>query len=201
MNHGELRGFSLAHQRAFGHQRAPDAAGNRGGDAGVIQVDASGLYGRLANGYIGLGLLLGGLGAHKLLLADGFGFCQWLVALGLCAGLHQVGLGFSQAGFGTGKGGLVGAGVNLKQGLACLHITAFREQPLLQNAGRPRPDLGHAGGFQAAGQLGDQAHIGQRYSNDAHLRRRHTRPGSNRSSLFFSAARQNGSQCQSAHGQ
>ena len=121
----QLCGLALAHQRAFGDQRAANAARDGCGDAGVIEIDACGLYGSLANGDIGLGLLLGGLGAHKLLLADGLGLNERLVTLGLCAGLHQVGLGPGQAGLGAGKRRLKGAGVNLKQGLPTAHLAAL----------------------------------------------------------------------------
>jgi hypothetical protein len=101
LDHGQLRGFALPHQCAFGHQGAADAARNRRRDAGVIQVDAAGLHRCLARGHIGLGLFVRRHGVGVFLLADRVGGHQRLVALGQRAGLRQVGLGAGQRGLGT----------------------------------------------------------------------------------------------------
>jgi hypothetical protein len=77
----------------FGHQRAADAARDRRRDAGIGEVDARGLHRGPACGDVGLRLLLRRLGIDEFLLADGLLGDQRLVALGLRAGLHQVGLG------------------------------------------------------------------------------------------------------------
>ena len=50
LHHGQRRGFALAHQGAFRHQRTPDAAADGRADAGVAQADAGRLHGGLGGG-------------------------------------------------------------------------------------------------------------------------------------------------------
>jgi len=144
LNQGQLGRFTLAHQGAFGHQSAANAPGDGCGDRCITQVDARALNSRFAHGDVGLGLLLRRLGCDKLLLADGLGLGQGLEALGLRTGLHQVGFGLGLLGLGAGKNGLVGAGVNVEQGLPGLDLAALHKAAFLQNTRHPRPHLGHA---------------------------------------------------------
>ena len=87
LDHGQLRRFALPDQRAFGHQRAANAARNRGRHRGVAQRDARRLHIGFGHGDIGGGLLLRGHGVGVFLLADGVGFDQRLVAFGQGGGL------------------------------------------------------------------------------------------------------------------
>ena len=144
LNDRQRRGFALPDQRAFGHQRAADAARDRRRHAGVVQVDAAGLHGGFANGHIGLGLLVGGHGIGVLLLADGIGRQQRLVAVGQRLGLDQVGLGAGQRGLGALQGSGVGRSVNGEQRLPGLDIAAFAEQALLHDSGGTGAHLGLA---------------------------------------------------------
>ena len=200
LHHRQRRGFTLADQRAFGHQRAANAARDRGRDPGIAEVDARGLQGRLGHGHIGLGLLLGRLCADEFLLADGLGLDQRLVALGQRAGLHQVGLGLGQAGLGAVVAGLVGAGIDGKQHLTGLDFAAFAEQSLLQDTGGTRPHLGHARGLEPARQLGDQADLARRHGQHADFGRRHAGAGSGRSRGLVAAGGEQGGQAEGAEG-
>ena len=76
------------HQRAFGHQRAADAPGDRRGDAGITQVQLRRLHRRARGGHVGLALGLRRLRIDVFLLADGLGIAQRLVARGLRRGLR-----------------------------------------------------------------------------------------------------------------
>jgi hypothetical protein len=58
-----------------------------------------------------------------------------------------------------------------------LHVAAFLEQPLLHDAGRAGPHLGHARGLEPARQLGHQPHVAQRGGDHAHLGWRHAAAG------------------------
>ena len=190
LDHGQLRGFALPHQSAFGDQGAADAARNGRRDAGVIQIDAAGLHGGTACGHVGLGLLLRRHGVGVFLLADRVGGQQWLVALGQRGRLRQVGLGAGQRGLGTLQRRRIGSGVNRKQGLPCLDVAAFAKQPLLQDTGSTGPHLRHARGFQAPGQLGHQTHITRCGHHHAHFGWRHAATGRRRWRLGLATGRQ-----------
>ena len=185
-----MRGFALPHQCPFGHQGAADAPGNRRSDAGVIQVDAAGLHRCLARSHVGLCLFVRCHGVGIFLLADRIGGQQGLVALGKRSRLRQVGLGAGQRGLGTLQGRSIGCGVYGKQWLACLHVTAFAEQPLLQNAGSAGAHLRHARGFQAPGQLGHQTHLTRCGHHHAHFGWRHAATGRRRWRLGLATGRQ-----------
>lgn len=124
------------------------------------------------------------------MLADGVRAHQRAIALDLGAGLGEVGLGLGEGGAGAFCGGGVGCRVNAEQGLACLDIAAFLEQPLLQDAGRAGTDLCHARGLDAAGQLRHQPDIAGRCGDHADLHRRHLRPTRSRLAIGFAAGNQ-----------
>ncbi|MCY1168303.1 hypothetical protein D9M73_82940 [compost metagenome] len=102
-----------------------------------------------------------GDGVGIVLLADRVGLNQGFITFSQCGGLGQIGLGARLAGFRTGQRGCIRSRINREKRLAGLDVTAFLEQPLLQNAGSACPDLRHAGSFQPAGQLSDKSYITQ----------------------------------------
>ncbi|MDT4842860.1 hypothetical protein FQZ97_767750 [compost metagenome] len=172
LHHGQLGGVALADQCAFGDQRAADAARDGRGDIGVALVDLGGLQQRAVGGHVGVGRLGGGHGRRVFLLAHGVGFDQRLVAVGQCLGLHGVGFGAGQGGLGVLRGGHQRCRVDAEQQLAGLHVAAFAELALEQDARRAGAHLGDARGFEAAGQLGHEAHVGGLDRHHADFRRR-----------------------------
>lgn len=169
-------------------------AGDRRGDRCVAEVDLRRLHRGPGRGHISLGGFLRGHRVDVVLLADGVGLQQRLVAFGLRAGLRQVGFGLGQTGLGAGNGGLIGAGIHLEQGLAGFDVAAFAKQALLQDAGGARAHLRHARRFESARQLGDQAHVARGHGDHADLGRWHAarRAGGHR--VARSAACQQGRQ-------
>ena len=107
LDDGQFGGIALPHQRAFSDQRAANTARNRRRHGGIAQRDAGGLHIGLAHGHIGSRLFFGGHGVGIVLLADGIGFDQRLVALGQRGGLGQIGLGTRLTGLGAGNSGSV----------------------------------------------------------------------------------------------
>ena len=190
LHHGERGGFALPDQGAFGHQRPANAARNGRGHVGIAQVDVGGAHRCLGGRHVGLCLLFGSFGVHEILLADGVGAHQRAIAFDLGAGLGEVGLGLGEAGAGAFCCCGVGRWVNAEQGLACLDVTAFLEQPLLQDAGRAGSDLCHARGLDAAGQLGYQPDIPGRCSDHADFHGRHLGPTRRRFAIGFAAGNQ-----------
>jgi hypothetical protein len=88
---GQLRRLATAHQGAFGHERAPDAAGDRRGHCGVLQI-------QLGTRERCLGLAQTRLGGIQLLLAHGLHLDQRAVSVDHGLGRSQFGLGGLVAG-------------------------------------------------------------------------------------------------------
>ena len=182
LHHGQ-RGAAvllLVDQRALGHQRAADAAGDRRRHRGIPQVDAGRAHRRLAGGHLRLGRFFGGHGGVVLLLAHGVGGHQRLVARGRGTGLRQLGLRLRQLGLGTLQHCFIGRGVDAEQGLPGLDVAALGEHALLQDAGDARAHLGHARGLQPSGQLGGQVDGAGLHRQHRHFRRRHAAAGAGR---------------------
>ena len=137
LDNRQRRGFVLADQRAFGHQGAANAPGNRCGHGGIAQVQPGTLDGGLVGGHFGVGLAQGGAGVVVLLAADGVAFDQLAVALFLQARLERIGLGLAQVGLGTVQVGLERRRVNTEQHVALLDVVAFVEHPLHDHPGDP----------------------------------------------------------------
>jgi len=159
----QQRGFAPADQRALGHQRAADAPGNRGGDAGVFQI----LIGADQRGFGLLGL---GGGQVVFLLADCLDCQQRLVALDRLARDHQV----CPGGLGTCA---IGARIDLEQGGARLDIAAFLKQPLFNHSLDARAHLRRAVSLQASRQILRERRAACGYGDHVHLGRRHSRAG------------------------
>ena len=144
LNYRQLGRFTLTNQRTFGYQSPPDAPGDRCCHGGVTEIDTRCLNVCPADRDISLGLLLRGHRVGILLLADGIGFDQRLVAVYKRGCLGYIGFGPRLACAGTRHGCGVGRSVNHKQGLADLHIAAFSEKSSLQNASRSGTNLGYS---------------------------------------------------------
>ena len=162
LDHGQRRGFALADQRAFGDQRLADAARDGRRDLGIAQADIGGAHTGRARGDIGQRLFISGLGIDEILLADGIGFDQGLVAFELGLGLRQIGLRARQCGTRALRRGFIGSGIDAVQGLAGLDVAAFAVQAFEQDAGAAGAHLGHARSFDAAWQFGHQTDIARR---------------------------------------
>ena len=178
LHHRQGRCFALSHERTFGNQSPADAARDGRGHTGITQVDVCRTYGSPGGGHICLCLLFGSFGIHKILFADGVGTHQRAVAFHLSTGLCEVGLGLGQACARAFRCGGVGSGVNAEQRLPCLHITAFLEKALLQDACGASTYLCNPRGLHTARQFGDQADIARRCRHHTHLNRWHLRPSS-----------------------
>ena len=150
---GQRGGSPLADQRTFRHQRTADAAADGGGDRRVRQVDLGRLQVGTGHGDVGSGLALGRHGVVIVQLADGVGLHQRRVAGHLLGGQLLGRLGAHQGSLGAVVGGAQRGRVDLEQHLAGLHVTAFLEEALFQNAGGSRADLGHARRFDPARQV------------------------------------------------
>ena len=173
--------LALPDQRAFGDERAADAAGDRRAHGGVIDVELRGLHGGLGGGDIGLRLLHCRLCGDPFGLADGLGGDQRLVARQRGLGLREVGFGLGLGGGGAVERGAVRRGVQLVERLAGLDLGAFGEQALLDDAGDAGPHLRGAPGFEAARQLGaDRDRLRLRGDHADGGRRRLAGPGSAR---------------------
>jgi len=152
------RGLGGTGERAFGHQRAADAAGDRRFDARHLEVDASRLHRGLAGRDIGLGHLLRRQGVGVVLLAERLRRGQRLVTLGGGLGLGQIGAGAGQLRAGGVQRRLVGRGVDQEQGLAGLDFAALAELALQHDAVDAGSHLGHAQRLHPARQLALQGH-------------------------------------------
>ena len=139
---GQVRRLAFAHQRSFGDERAADAPGNRRRHPGVFQIER-GL------GKPRFGLFPGGLGRVEFLLADGVDLHQRAVAL------HQE-LGRGNVGFGGFIGALVGTRLDAVEQLPFLHVAAFFEKALFQDAFDAGAHLSRAVGFEPAGEFAAQ---------------------------------------------
>ena len=157
LHDGQRRGSALADQRAFRHQRTADAAADGRGHRRIRQVDLGRL--QVGTGHVDVGsrLALGRDGVVIVQLADGAGLHQRRVAGHLLGGQLLGRLGAHQRSLGTVVGGAQRGRVDLEQHLAGLHVTAFLEEALLQDAGGTGADLGHARRFDPARQVLGQA--------------------------------------------
>lgn len=142
-----------------------DAARDRSGHAGVVEIDPGAVQRGLLHADGGGGLQGGGLGVVIVLPGDRAGLDQGLVAVGLQLGGGRLGLGLGEGGGGAVIGGLIGGGVDLVQRLAGADDRAFLEQPLLDDAAHLRAHFGDQIGRGAAGQFRGQAH-GLRLGHD-----------------------------------
>jgi len=118
-------------------------------------------------------LLGGGSRVVVVLLADGVGGHQRLVALGLVLCLRLRGFRTRQLRLCAVERCLVLRRIDLEQLLAGLHVAAFNVRALEHDARDPRAHLGHTRGFQAARQLAGQAHRMWLHSHNADCGRRH----------------------------
>jgi hypothetical protein len=71
---------------------------------------------------------------------------------------------------GHSPGCLVGRGIDLVQGLPCLHIGPLREEALLDDPSHLGSNLGDKAGRGSAGQFGRQGQPLGRHGHDSHLR-------------------------------
>ena len=144
---GQVGGFVLAHQRAFGHQRAPDATRYGCAHGGVVQIDAGAGVGSPGSGHIGFRLLGAGEGLVVFLGADRIARQQILQPCLFQIGLGQIRLGPRHVGFGGVQHRPQGGGIDLEQQVAGLDLAAFGEQPFLYDAFHPRPYFRRAAGL------------------------------------------------------
>ena len=151
---GQVGGLLGGDQSPFGDAGFADAAGDGGRDAGIAEVDLGALQGRLGGGDLGDRLLPAGLGIIVVLGADGLGFHQLGVTLGLEACTLLGGLSLGQRGVGAGNGGFIGCWINLIQRLTGFHITAFGKVTFQDNATHLRTNFRNAIGAGAAWQFG-----------------------------------------------
>lgn len=140
----QRRGFVLPHQRAFGHQGATDAPGDRCGNGGVPQVERCPVHRGLVGGDVGRRLSHGSARVVVVLAADGLVVDQLGVALRLQSGLVRIGLGLAQCRFGAFQVGLERGRVDAKQHIAFLHVAAFAEGALQHHAGHAGPHFSDA---------------------------------------------------------
>ena len=174
LDHGQLGRLGLAYQRAFGHQRLPDAPGNRCTYGCIVKVDARGLHRSLRAGQVGLGLLVGRHHVDVFLLADSIGFDQRFVAFRLRRRLGQIGLCLAQRGLRAVHRRLVNGRVDPVQRLAGLDFAALLEQALEDHAIDTGAHLRHPHRADAARQLCLQRDRSGRDDNHTDLGRRHT---------------------------
>ncbi len=124
---------------ATGHARAADPACNRRHNIGIGQID----FGRAQIGLGGNCRAFGRLFGSDALVAgrnrSRIGLDQFLGALTLDFGIGELCLGSDQRAFGLLYGGLERILLDAKQQLALFDEIALVEQPLLQEAGNPRP--------------------------------------------------------------
>jgi len=161
------------HQRAFGDQRAADAARDRGGDGRVRQIESGRFQCRARSGdrgarsgHIGRCQPLCRLQVVEFLLADRIRLDQCLVAVDACGGLREVGLGARQPGFGLADirlravvGCLIGRGIDLEQRLAGAYLAALAEDAPLHDAADTGADFGRAHGLDPPRQFADVRYL------------------------------------------
>ena len=164
-----MRGFALANQCAFSHQRTTNSTGDRGCYAGIAKVDVCICNGGLACDDLSERCLFVGDGGVVLLLADGIGLNQGLVATSSGRGLSQIGFCLCQCCLGALQVGFVGRVVDLEKWLAGFYVRAFLEQTLLHDPCCTGANLCNTRGFEAAGEVRNQRHALQRYRNHAHF--------------------------------
>ena len=140
LNGRQRLGLAVAHQCALGDRRATDQPGNRRRHLGVAQIDTRPLQ-RCIGLQLGCPSLIIGLLTDRTVLD------QYRVTLGQSTGGQPGGLGALQC-------RLVHRCIYLVQLLTRLDLTAFLEQPLLNDAVDLRAHLRHAEGLGTAGQLG-----------------------------------------------
>ncbi|MNS68658.1 hypothetical protein D3C72_1019420 [compost metagenome] len=153
LNDSQLGHLALAHQCTFGHQGAADAARDGGGHRGIAQVDAGVGDSCLARCNLCLSSFFVGDCHVIVLLADGVGFHQRLVAACGRGRLCQRCLCLCQCRLGAFQTGAVRRIVDLEQDLACLHVGAFLEGALLQDACNTSANLRNTEGLQTAWQI------------------------------------------------
>jgi hypothetical protein len=158
-------GLAGGDQGAGGHRALADAARDRRGHAGVVQVDAGVVERGLLHGDGGGRLGGVGLGVVIVLLGHGPGRDQGAVAVGPQLGGGRLGLGLGEGGGGAVDTGLIGGRVDLVERLAGADQRAFLEQAGLHDAADLRAHVRDQEGRGAARQLGGQAH-GLRLGDD-----------------------------------
>ena len=151
LDHRHGVGLAIADQCAFGDRRTANTPGDRRVHLGVAHVDLGGLN-------VCLGSHAVGNGGVVFLTADGLLLDQLLVAIGDGFGLGQARLCAFERGF-------IHRRVDLVELLPFLHVGAFLEQALENDAVDLRPNFRNAEGRGAAWQLGGQG-IGLRLNGD-----------------------------------
>ena len=156
LDRGERRRLLGGDQRALRHGGAADAAGDRRGDARVIEIDAR-AFG------VGERLLVGG--------------ARVVIVLRRYRGLLQkrrkarrLRLRADENGGGVVIGRLIWRGIDLIERLALMDGCPFGKQPRLQEPADLRPDIGDRVGIGATGKDGRQQRRLGFDDDDAHIR-------------------------------
>lgn len=156
LDHGHGIGLAIADQRAFGDRRTTDTPGDRREHFGVAHVDLGGLH-------VGFSRHAVGHGGVVFLTADGLLIDKLLVAVG-------DGLGLGQFRLSAFEGGVIHRRVDLVELLPFLHVAAFLEQALENDAVHLGTNFRDAVGSGAAWQLGCQGKGLRLNSDHADLR-------------------------------
>ena len=119
-----------------------DTAGNGRLDARIVQIDLRRLQRSLGGHHGGPVLLQGGFGIVHVLFAHRVDGQQITVALRLRFGRAYHGLRLNERCLRIVVGCLVAGGIQLVEHLTFLHLLAFGEQPLLDDATHLGPNLG-----------------------------------------------------------
>ena len=190
LNRGHMRRRVLTNQRAFGDERAADAAADRRADAGIFQIELGPRDVGLACGDVCLGLADIGDGDIELRLRGSAARCQHLHALGVLLFLGQHRGRFSEGGFRGIDIDFEGPGIELVKNVAGFDVAALLEIAVNDDAGHARAHLGDPGRRDAAGQFADHRQGRRLQLDNADLRNRQIVLAARRSGTFAAAGEQ-----------
>ena len=189
--HGREQGRrARLHVSALGHLRNADAPRDRRSDFCVVEIDPRRLHRGLPGKHIRIVRALVGERVVVVLLADRLGRQQLLVALLLQPRRRRIRLRAGECAERAVERRLIRRRIDFIKHLPLLHIAAFREEPLQDDAVHARPHLRHAKRRDAPGQILRERHRRRRNGEHADF---HRPPGTSRASrrpgLFLPTAR------------
>ena len=156
LDRGEVRGFALSDQRAFGDERAADASADRRLDRGVVEVEPGARDVGAPRGDIGAGLMQRSDGGLVLRLRHRPRGDQRLLTLGVLGFLIQHGDRLGERGLGGVEFDFVVRGIEVVEHLAGADFAALLERAGDHDARHAGAHVGDAGRRDAARQL---AHV------------------------------------------
>ena len=170
LNRGDMGRRILTDQRAFGDERAADAAADRRANAGVFQIEFGARDVGFACRDVRLGLADIGDRHIQLRLCRRAARRQYLHALGVLPFVVQHRGSFSEGGFHGIDIDFERPGIELVKNVAGFDVTALLEIAIDDDTGHARAHLGDPGRREAPGQLADHCQRRRLQLDNADLR-------------------------------